>query len=448
MNQGNKRASSEKRVLIVDDHELIRRGVRGLVSQAREYEICGEAGDGQEGVAKAIELQPNVIVMDISMPRLNGLEATRQVRELLPQTEVLIVSQHESAEMVMQAFAAGAKGYLLKSAIGDDLLQALDKVSRHETFASVESKEAVDVGDDVQTSLRRSGDPTRPMETEDDLPRANSEDSAAEQLVRKEAELQAQAAALRDLSGRLMQAQDEERRRIARELHDGVGQLMAAIVMNLRTVSREQDKLSEKATERLQESVALTEQALTDIRTMSHLLHPPLLEEVGLISALKWYIEGFSNRSGIDVDLRLPTELTRLSADYELSLFRMVQECLTNVHRHSGSTTATVSLETDGDRIQMQVRDYGTGIPPARETELFEGPAVGMGLCGMRERMKQLGGELVVRSNGEGTSVVAKLPAARSQRNLEFTDPVSAARRAAAGGVAETSGASSLYQNS
>jgi PAS domain S-box-containing protein len=144
------------RVLIVDDHELVRRGIRSLLSTEGRWFVCGEAVDGRDAVVKAKELKPDVVVMDVSMPNLNGLEATREIRVALPQTEVLIVSQHENREMVRQAITVGAKGYVVKSSISQDLLQALAKVSQHECCYSSAAVEGGKTNIDEQEILQRS----------------------------------------------------------------------------------------------------------------------------------------------------------------------------------------------------------------------------------------------------------------------------------------------------
>ena len=148
------------RILIVDDHEVVRRGVRALLSVQPNFEVCGEAVDGLDAIAKATDLRPDVIVMDISMPKLNGLEATRRIRGLLPLTEVLVLSQHDSAEMVRQAFDAGARGYVVKSSISKDLIAALEKISQRETISDPAKIEAANAGPsgtlDTQEILRRS----------------------------------------------------------------------------------------------------------------------------------------------------------------------------------------------------------------------------------------------------------------------------------------------------
>jgi signal transduction histidine kinase len=215
---------------------------------------------------------------------------------------------------------------------------------------------------------------------------------------------------LRDLSARLLKSQDEERRRIARELHDGVGQLLAAMKMNYAILRPEKEKLSEDAARSLEENADQVDQALRDIRTMSYLLHPPLLDEIGLGSALQWYVTGFSERSSIAVSLDLTPELGKLPRDVELSLFRIVQECLTNIHRHSGSATARVRIFRTPGEVNLEVQDEGKGVPPELRDKISSGAGFGLGIRGIRERLRQFGGRLELHSNGEGTIVLATLP--------------------------------------
>jgi len=213
-----------------------------------------------------------------------------------------------------------------------------------------------------------------------------------------------------ELSTRLMEVQDEERRRIARELHDGVGQMLAALAMNNSQVVKEKHTLTSAVACCVEESTILIEQASAEIRTMSYLLHPPLLDEVGLQSALKWYIDGFAERSKIRIALQLPPDLGRLPQECELSLFRIVQECLTNVHRHSRSFAALVRLSHANGEIELEVKDEGRGISPETLSKIVSGGNVGVGFSGMRERVKQLEGKLTVESGGNGTSVRVALP--------------------------------------
>ena len=232
------------------------------------------------------------------------------------------------------------------------------------------------------------------------------------ELEIKNIELLRQTDVVRELSARLLQIQDEERRRIARELHDSVGQMLAAVSMNLAQVEREAQALSPEARTALEDNAALLSQLSTEIRTISHLLHPPLLDEVGLQSALQWYIEGFSERSKIDVDLQLPDDFGRLPRNLEITLFRVVQECLTNIHRHSGSTTAAIRVARSPNEVRLEVRDAGKGIPADTQAGLSSGKLSGVGLRGMHERLRQMGGQLDVCSNADGTLIRATLPTA------------------------------------
>jgi PAS domain S-box-containing protein len=237
-------------------------------------------------------------------------------------------------------------------------------------------------------------------------------------VERRTQELNAANENLRELSGRLLQLQDEERRRIARELHDSVGQLLAAISMNTETIKAESEKLSPAAAEALFHNSRMVDEILGQIRTISHLLHPPLLDEAGLASALDWYVNGFSQRSNIDVSLNMPNELGRLSRELELTIFRVVQESLTNIHRHSGSTTASIQITCEDGRLSLQIRDTGKGMSPTKAIALKTG-ASGVGLRGMRERLAQVGGDLTLQSDSNGTLVTAILPFDGARRNAK-----------------------------
>ena len=215
---------------------------------------------------------------------------------------------------------------------------------------------------------------------------------------------------LRELSSRLQQMRDDERRQIARELHDSVGQLLAALGMNHDVVMSQSHKLDAAGARAIAENASMVQQISSEIRTISHLLHPPLLEVAGLASALRWYVDGFSERSKIKVDLKIPDEIGRLSDEMEIAIFRMVQECLTNIHRHSGSAAATIRVSKEDHRILVEVQDEGKGIPPDKRLALQTSSRTGVGFRGMRERLRQLGGTLDIRSDGAGTEVIAMLP--------------------------------------
>lgn len=671
------------RVLIVDDHEIVRQGVRSLLAGQAGIEVCGEAVDGRDAVAKAQRLGPDLITMDVSMPNMDGLEATRQIRRLRPNAQVLILSQHDVPEMVTQAMEAGASGYVVKSTIAANLaaaIQALrgggtffeashfrapseakaldthevlqrsaafenalrqtqqrlghlldynqallnnmaeglyiidtdgrltcmnpaaeamfgwtesellgkkmhdvthykhvdgspfpggdcpclqvlerdaelrehedffirkdgtffpvvftasplraagtlagvivgfrdDTVQRGEREALHRAKRELEItashlqlvtdsmaigvtrcsrelrylwanrsyslwmgvplseiadhsieevlgseafselsprfqqvlaGERIafeqevhykQIGLRRISatytptlgadgvadgwvavvdDVTEQKRTESALRRneaalLNHRADLEEEVVIRNSELQQVSDELRELNARLLQAQDEERRRIARELHDGAGQLLAALSLNNSIVAAERSHLSPTASRCVEETAALTEQLSNEIRTMSYLLHPPLLDALGLKSALEDYVRGFQERSKIGVTLEVPAQLERLPQALELSLFRVVQEGLTNIHRHSGSSTASVRLAllSDSAEIALQIADKGCGLSREQQAQLLAGRSSGVGLRGMRERIRQLGGSLQVDSPGRGTTVKVILP--------------------------------------
>ena len=232
---------------------------------------------------------------------------------------------------------------------------------------------------------------------EDALRRAHD---ALESLVEQ------RTAALRRLSVKLLSVQDEERRRIARELHDSLGQDLTAAKISLDMLAQESDSSSAY----LQEARILVDRSISDTRTLSHLLHPPLLDEAGFVSAARWYVEGFGRRSGITTQLYLPEHTYRLPRRIETALFRIMQEALTNVHRHSGSRTVDVRVDGDDTRVVLTVRDFGMGVPREVLDRFWKTGNVGVGLAGIRERLKELGGSLEIESNLDGTILRATIP--------------------------------------
>jgi PAS domain S-box-containing protein len=208
----------------------------------------------------------------------------------------------------------------------------------------------------------------------------------------------------RALVRRAFRAEDRERRRLARELHDGPGQTVAGLAMNLALVQAERERLPERARSALDESVSLADRAARELRTLSFLLHPPELA-AGLVPALRAFAEGLARRSGLRLELGLPAQLGTVGADLDTTILRLAQECLSNVVRHSGSATARLELAADSERVTLRVRDFGRGFPA--------GPTTGVGLAAMRERVEELGGELRISSDRSGTTVTATLPRAR-----------------------------------
>jgi signal transduction histidine kinase len=233
-----------------------------------------------------------------------------------------------------------------------------------------------------------------------------------DRVKQRTSELDAANLGLRELTARLMQLQDQERRRIARELHDSVGQTLAALTMNLTTVSADIERLNQTA-KTVSDSLTLAQEMNKEVRTVSYLLHPPLLDEAGLASALRWYVDGYSKRSNVQVELHIPEDFGRLPQEMETALFRTVQECLTNVHRHSGSTVASIDVDRTPEEIRLAIKDRGNGIPPEKLDGVTNGGTPGVGIGGMRERMRQLGGSLVLQSSQRGTTVEARLPMTR-----------------------------------
>ena len=230
-----------------------------------------------------------------------------------------------------------------------------------------------------------------------------------EELRRRNAEILQQSDQLQDLSARLMHAQDQERRRIARELHDSTGQNLAALGMNLGQIENDAKRDPARLSKSIEDARNLIQSLTQEIRTTAYLLHPPMLDELGLVSALRWYIDGLVERSDISVQLNIPDDLERLGPEVELAIFRLVQECLTNIHRHSGSKTATITINRQTDKIYAEVRDEGKGISKQRLAEI-QSLGVGVGIRGMRERVRQCDGELIVDSNALGTKITAIFP--------------------------------------
>ena len=279
------------------------------------------------------------------------------------------------------------------------------------------------------------------------------------ELEERNAELLIETERVQELSRRMMQMQDEERRRIAQELHDSAGQTLTVLGMSLAEVEKsaealrgavgggaargvrgagkrgkgsakivgraarkkvapaatgvgiDEKKISAKLKQKIAETKDIVERLTQEIRTASYLLHPPLLDDAGLGPTLRWYVEGLTQRSNLQIELKVPREFGRLNREMELALFRVVQECLTNVMRHSGSKGAEISVAREGGGVCVMVRDYGKGISEEQLASINAG-GTGVGIGGMRDRVKQLNGEFKVESDGKGTRVEVKLPEA------------------------------------
>ncbi len=367
------------RVLVADDNSDMRQYLSRLLSE--QYEVKTVA-DGQAALQAALKTPPDLIVSDVMMPVLDGFELLKALRgdEQTRTIPVILLSARAGEESRVEGLEAGADDYLIKPFSARELLA---RVSGRLEIARLQR--------DRETQLRIS-------------------QAELEQRVQERTqELFNASQELRELSARILQAQDEERRRIARELHDGAGQLLAALGMEASNLAGECDRLSARAASSLSNIESLVAQMTKDIRTMSHLLYPPLLDEVGLQSALTEYVNGFAERSGVQVSLDLPAAIERLDRDYELSLFRIVQECLTNIHRHSGSKTASIRIVRDDGALVLEVRDEGRGMPAERLSEI-QSRGSGVGIRGMRERALQLSGTMSIESDDSGTRIRVVIP--------------------------------------
>ena len=235
--------------------------------------------------------------------------------------------------------------------------------------------------------------------------------------ARSESEGLERTVALQNLSQQLLKVQDDERRRVARDLHDSTGQTLAALKMNLIVL---EGKLppDQGTAGLLSEIEALADQALQEIRTTSYLLHPPLLDEAGFAPAAQWFIEGFAKRSGVKVKLDLDARSDRLPIAIETALFRVLQEGLTNVHRHSGASEICIRFQRQADTVTLEIQDCGRGIPADLLNRIRESsPDTGVGLAGMRERLNKLNGRLEIEADGHGTRLRAIVPLAAKCRS-------------------------------
>ncbi len=347
-------------ILMVDDQPGKLLSYEAILGELGENLI--KAHSGREALDLLLKNDVAVVLMDVSMPELDGFELADLIRQhpRFQETAIIFISAVHLTDLDrLKAYQRGAVDYI-SVPIVPELLRA--KVS---VFADLHRK-------------------TRQLE----------------QLNRE----------LRALSARLITMQDEERRRIARDLHDSVGQFVAAMSMNNGMALRQADKLSREAADALQQNSQLVEQLSKEIRTISHLLHPPLLDEVGLMPAIRSYADGVTERSNVKVTVDLSPEIGRLAPNLEISVFRIVQECLTNVYRHSGSETALIKIWPTEKLLTVQVSDAGKGIPPEKRISMFLGSNQGVGLSGMRERVRELGGTLEIQSSENGTAITAALP--------------------------------------
>lgn len=338
-------------ILLIDDEPGKLLTYEVMLDELRENLI--KARSGMEALEQLLKHDIGLILMDVCMPGMDGFETAQMIHEhpRFQNIPVIFISGIHVTDLDrLKGYRYGAVDYVSVPVI-PELLRAKVRVF---------------------VELRRK---TRQLEL---------------------------------LNARMTMLRDEERRRIARELHDSVGQLVAAMAMNNAQLAAESHKLSSEAASCVGQNATLIAEIGKQVRTISHLLHPPLLDEAGLASALRRYVEGFAARSEIDARLEMPTSLQRLPSDIELTLFRVVQECLTNIHRHAESPTATIRVLVEGASIRVEVQDAGKGIGPEKAFE--SSSQAGVGLRGMRERLRLIGGMLNIDSDGQGTRVIAIAP--------------------------------------
>jgi len=343
------------RVLLVEDNAGFVYLVRDLLVRKGHGRFTVDAAGSLAEALSAIRAGGfDVVLLDLGLPDSRRIETFSRMRAAAGDTPIVILTVLNDDEVAHEAMKAGAQDYLVKDQVDESLLK------RSITYAI---------------------------------------ERAANQK------------ALHDMSARLLQLQDEERRRLARELHDGTAQDLAALSMNLSVLRRHMDALGADGRAALADSVVCAERCASELKTMSHLLYPPLLEEMGLAGVVKEYVDGFADRSGIAVELDVPADLGRLPPETETALFRVMQESLANILRHSGSSTAAVRFTRGAGEIGLEVNDKGRGMPG--ELPGSGGPGgvlLGIGIRGMRERMRQLGGRLDIASGPGGTTVKAVLP--------------------------------------
>jgi signal transduction histidine kinase len=343
-------------ILMVDDQPAKLLSYEVILGELGENLI--KATSGKEALEYLLKNDIAVVLMDVSMPELDGFELAEMIRQhpRFQKTAIIFISAVHLTDLDrLKGYQRGAVDYISVPVV-PELLRA--KVS---VFA---------------------------------------------ELHRRAHQLQILNSELRRLSVRLITMQDEERRRIARELHDGLGQELVAAKILLHRASQQN---SDAARGSASDAAEIIDRGIQQVRSMSHLLHPPLLDEVGLVSALRWYLEGFSQRSGIETEIDVePSEFSRLTPELETAIFRIVQESLSNVLRHSNAHKAWVTLNVKEGQVVATVRDDGRGIDK-RIAEQQPG-SIGIGISGMGQRAKEFGGELRLATLHPGTLVELVMP--------------------------------------
>ncbi len=388
------------------DADLLRDMLRHNNIEAQSYETLEELASSFEPSRDAL-----VIVAEEALlpPGVKALH--ERLRQQPPWSEVPIILFTTTGQRV-----SGLGTRLVEQFGGEGNITMLERPLRIQTLLSTVNSALRARRRQYQVRdllLQRERDSAKLREANDALEqrvrdRTSELSKANAELEREVAERTRAESVLRQLSQRVVQMQDEERRRIARELHDSVGQYLGAISMNVATLG---DRVPAEVQPRVQEILKVVDTCIKDVRTISHLLHPPLLDEIGLSSALDWYVNEFSKRGRIAVTLEMPPELGRIKFETETAVFRIVQEALTNIYRHSGARNARISIESDASTLRLQISDDGRGISPDILTRIAAGQS-GVGVTGMSERVRLLGGRFHIESDQRGTRLHVELPLA------------------------------------
>src|SRR5579872_3458893 len=393
------------RILIADDNSDMRQYLSRLLAEQYDVETVS---DGKAALEAARERPPNLILSDVMMPGLDGFQLLAAIRDdqRTRRIPVVLLSARAGEESRVEGMQAGADDYLIKPFSARELLARIS--------ARLEITRLQAEGEQLYRDLAESLEKKVQVRTR--------------QLEQRTAELLKQSEDIRNLSARLLQIQDEERRHIARELHDSAGQTLAVLAMTLAQLTQGVKEKAPGMSQAAEATESIVQQLQQEIRTASYLLHPPLLDENGLTSALGWYTQGLKERTGLNISLDVPANFGRIQRELELVIFRLVQECLTNIHRHSGSKTAIIRLARHEDTVSLEVRDEGKGISPERLAEIQSGGS-GVGIRGMRERVAQFSGTMNVESDSSGTRILVTIPIPKSVSGDEagFNEPLEAA---------------------
>jgi PAS domain S-box-containing protein len=494
------------RILVADDRDQIRSGIRELVATRPGWEVCCEAVDGHEAFEKAQALKPNVVILNARMPSVDGFDAASVIQQQLPKSAILIINERRGSRNLPVL----SNRFMAIDEIGHDLLRTIEsslatdhraaaqllQIKEHppadvrverdrflelferapvpvalltgpghifvyvndsylkltgrkreellgnafrESFPEVEGQGYFETMDRVfrtgegclarerEVKLNRFGTLVTIYLDFSCYPRRNASGQTEgilfqcaevtdrvlartrleEAIKSRTTDLDQAHETVRGLTESLMSAQEEERRRLALELHDSAGQFLVAIKWKLELLSNEATE-GQRSRDALSDCLSLVDELSREVRTISHLLHPPLLDDMKLSSALPMYLEDLSERSGLLVFLEMDSELPQLPKEAETTVFRVIQEALTNVYRHAKTNRAEVRIRRTSDGISVQIQDRGPGI--RGYTADRPNAKVGLGIRGMRERIRQLKGTFKIESGTGGTTVTAVVP--------------------------------------